>query len=62
MAALVSQNPNTGADEALNVTIDHPGGGAQPVVLNLRNVGQGKVTESKSLSVVTDDIGHGDEH
>lgn len=62
MAALVSQNPDTGADEALDVTVDHPGGGTQPVVLDLRNVGQGKVAKSKSLSIVTNDIGHGDEH
>lgn len=39
MAALVSQNPDTGADEALNVTVGHPGGSAQPVVLDLGDVG-----------------------
>lgn len=62
VAALVGQDPDAGADEALDVAIDHPGGGAQPRVLDLGDVGEGKVAQAESLGVVTHHVGHGDEH
>lgn len=62
MAALVGQNPDASANETLDVAVDHPGGSAQVEVLDLRNVGQGKVAKTQGLGVITNDIGHGDEH
>lgn len=46
VAALVGQNPETGAKETLNKAVSGPGGPAQSRIRNLGNVGQGGPAES----------------
>lgn len=59
VAALVRQNPHARQDQALDVAVDDPRGGAPELVLDLRNVRQGRVAQRKGQRVVAHDIAHG---
>lgn len=59
VATLVGQDPDTSEDQALNIAVGDPGGGAPHLVLNLGDVGQGSPAEAKGRGVVAEDIAHG---
>lgn len=59
VAALVSQNPDTRENQALNIAVGDPGGSAPHLVLNLGDVGQSSPAETKGQGVVAEDIAHG---
>lgn len=61
VAALVAQDPDTSAHEALNKAVDHPGGDAQPLVRDGGNVGQGSPDEGGHHGKVAEDIVEGGE-
>lgn len=59
VAALVSQDPDAGADEALEEAVGHPGGEAIPRVGDSGDVGQGCPDEGGDHGEVTEDIVEG---
>lgn len=56
VAALMAENPDTGADETLDEAVDHPGGGAQDGVLDAGDVGESSPDEASDHGEVADDI------
>lgn len=61
VTALVAQDPDTSAHEALDKAVDHPGGDAQPLVRDGGNVGQGSPDEGGHHGKVAEDIVEGGE-
>jgi hypothetical protein len=61
MAALVAQNPDAGANEALNVAVDDPGERSQVEIRNGGNVGDGSITQADSHAKITDQVGQSDD-
>lgn len=59
MAALVTQNPDTGANETLDEAVNHPGGTADDGVLNGGDVGESSPHEGGHHGVVPEDIVEG---
>lgn len=56
VAALVAENPDTGAKETLDEAVDHPGGDAEVLVLNAGDVGEGGPDEGADNGEVAEDI------
>lgn len=59
VAALVAQDPDADTDEALDVAIGDPGGGAPERVLDLGDVGQSRPAQGEGHGIIADDIAHG---
>jgi hypothetical protein len=56
VAALVSENPDAGADKALEEAVDHPGGDAVGGVGDAGDVGEGGPDERRDDAEVADDV------
>lgn len=56
VTALVTENPDTGAEETLNKAVGHPSGDAEVLILNARDVGQSSPDEGADHGEVADDI------
>lgn len=59
VAALVTQDPDTGADESLKEAIDHPGGTADDGVLDPGDVGESSPDEGRDHGIVAEYIVEG---
>ena len=59
VTGLVSENPDASSDQALSITVDHPSGITEVVILNLGDVGQSSVEQRGGEGGITDDIAHG---
>lgn len=56
VAALMTENPDSGAEETLEEAVGHPGGDAEVLVLNAGDVGEGGPDEGADHGEVADDI------
>lgn len=62
VAGLVAQDPEPGADEALDVAVDDPGRDPQRRVLDGGDVAHGGPAERANHEGITDQVAHGPQH
>lgn len=62
MAAFMSQDPNTGTEQALNEAVQHPSRHADIGILNHGDVAQGSPGQAKCHGQISDHIVHGCSH
>lgn len=62
VSGLVSQDPKTSADQALNEAIDNPGNGPESGIRNGGNVRDGSPAKSSNHDNIAHQIAHGDGH